>query len=390
MSEQCSLCSTIPSVLVSPERSSRVAELISNNIPPSQSDRQFMQSLCIDYEDRIRQLNDRVSRMAEALAVLTTERDKFLAHIEDTKAIMHPMRSVPDDILYEIFSHCIPNWTSDNLRHGQCNPHDSLDVKNEPWTLGQVCSRWRNVVLQLPSLWSTVVLHFPKYRSKDQDHLLARLRLLLERSRACDLTVIAATDYVASFGIENPLIALLRQTSHRWKYLRIWLSLAFMRGFFQLLPVNRLQQLAIHNGTMDQADAPYLTEPVKLDSAYQLNNVRLSGRRPANLNVTWAHIVDFDAINVFCEHIFSALPQMVNVRSMKLACGPTRCPPGARPISLHRLKRLKLEEQTPGAGGCIASFLSLLDAPILSSLHLLYPREFATPRLPQSSPALGG
>ncbi|KAF9020627.1 hypothetical protein BDZ89DRAFT_958145, partial [Hymenopellis radicata] len=153
MSEQCSLCSTIPSILVSPERSSRVAELISNNIPPSQSGRQFMQSLCTDYEDRLRQLDDRVSRVAQALAVLTAERDKFLSHIEDIKAIMHPMRSLPDDVLYEIFLHCIPNWTRDNLRHGQCNSHDSLDVKNAPWTFAQVCSRWRNVVLRLPSLW---------------------------------------------------------------------------------------------------------------------------------------------------------------------------------------------------------------------------------------------
>ncbi|KAF9024251.1 hypothetical protein BDZ89DRAFT_1162324 [Hymenopellis radicata] len=41
---------------------------------------------------------------------LVEEREKLQLHLDDARKLLHPVRSLPDDILREIFSHCVPRW----------------------------------------------------------------------------------------------------------------------------------------------------------------------------------------------------------------------------------------------------------------------------------------
>ncbi|KAH0827597.1 hypothetical protein J3R83DRAFT_4322 [Lanmaoa asiatica] len=58
------------------------------------------------------------------------------------------LRAVPDQVLQEIFQHCLPD-----------NPYIEPDARSAPLVLTHVCRRWRAVVQGTSELWSSIALH---------------------------------------------------------------------------------------------------------------------------------------------------------------------------------------------------------------------------------------
>ena len=56
---------------------------------------------------------------------------------------------LPTEILRYIFQHSLP------IKLSACFRHPSNYSANPPFTLVQVCRRWRTVALELPSLWTS-------------------------------------------------------------------------------------------------------------------------------------------------------------------------------------------------------------------------------------------
>ncbi|KAF9251435.1 hypothetical protein L218DRAFT_1082571, partial [Marasmius fiardii PR-910] len=52
----------------------------------------------------------------------------------------------------------------DNLHS---SPLTTLDVRKAPWVLGQVCQRWKKVVMSTPYLWNVVELRYPGRRDSE-------------------------------------------------------------------------------------------------------------------------------------------------------------------------------------------------------------------------------
>ncbi|KAF9029377.1 hypothetical protein BDZ89DRAFT_906349, partial [Hymenopellis radicata] len=85
---------------------------------------------------------------------LVRARSQAESHLADAKSVIHPMRSLPYDVVSEIFSQCVPTWTMDDVST------QSLDPRLAPWTLTRVCFRWRHIALLLPNLWTYIGLDF--------------------------------------------------------------------------------------------------------------------------------------------------------------------------------------------------------------------------------------
>ncbi|KAJ7639245.1 hypothetical protein FB45DRAFT_1134504 [Roridomyces roridus] len=87
------------------------------------------------------------------------------AFIESHKAILAPIRRVPNEILAEFFVHCMD----------VTKPLDPK--KGEAWVVSRVCRRWRAVAIACPELWLHFVL--PK---KPIKHLRDFVRIQLGRA----------------------------------------------------------------------------------------------------------------------------------------------------------------------------------------------------------------
>lgn len=65
------------------------------------------------------------------------------------------LRKLPNEILAEIFTHCV----------------DEVSIQLDPcqliWTLANVCSRWRQIVFDTPSLWKCPDLRFNGFPAQD-------------------------------------------------------------------------------------------------------------------------------------------------------------------------------------------------------------------------------
>ncbi|KAJ7572672.1 hypothetical protein C8J56DRAFT_988045 [Mycena floridula] len=100
----------------------------------------------ISLEDQLVYLNSGISKLKRLSGKLERQLDKTKQSIALRKYMVSPLRKLPTEILEIIFvgAHCSSgsSWSPFNMRR-------------IPWAVGRVCSRWRQVALSSPKLWSS-------------------------------------------------------------------------------------------------------------------------------------------------------------------------------------------------------------------------------------------
>ncbi|KIM43901.1 hypothetical protein M413DRAFT_25419 [Hebeloma cylindrosporum] len=66
------------------------------------------------------------------------------------------------ELLCEIFERFVEDHLLQPIRDDTPSPLVSRNCRSDPTKLGQVCSRWRKVAINLPKLWSNILIHNPK------------------------------------------------------------------------------------------------------------------------------------------------------------------------------------------------------------------------------------
>ncbi|KAF9038973.1 hypothetical protein BDZ89DRAFT_933671, partial [Hymenopellis radicata] len=97
----------------------------------------------------------KIAQARELLENLLSARQHAQSHFEDAKALLHPIRSIPTELLAQIFRHCVVKSPNDE------DP-DALDPRAAPWLLSGVCRRWRYLTINSPQLWTQLSLDFDK------------------------------------------------------------------------------------------------------------------------------------------------------------------------------------------------------------------------------------
>ncbi|KAF9028576.1 hypothetical protein BDZ89DRAFT_986655, partial [Hymenopellis radicata] len=140
-----------------PNRTTRVATLLKGNDAPHDAERAQLRTFLDGAQGDLAKYDEKLELLLKDVNTLREERDQLHSHIEDARTVLHPIRTLSDDILYEIFAHCFPEWPA--LERKLFNElwlnskYSSLNSRNAPWTLSQVCSGWRRVALSAPRLW---------------------------------------------------------------------------------------------------------------------------------------------------------------------------------------------------------------------------------------------
>ncbi|KAJ7439206.1 hypothetical protein FB451DRAFT_1059801, partial [Mycena latifolia] len=110
-------------------------------------------------------LDEHITRMQEAMNELIAERAALEAEIKEHKALLSPIRRIPQDIPETIFAACLPTAHNAIINAGEA-----------PLLLGHICSYWRSVAHSMSTLWASIYipwasLFFGRTPAPDDSHL---------------------------------------------------------------------------------------------------------------------------------------------------------------------------------------------------------------------------
>ncbi|PBK59161.1 hypothetical protein ARMSODRAFT_855038, partial [Armillaria solidipes] len=127
------------------------------NDPPLEAERFSLLATESSSLELLSVLKKEIDNVQQMLKTLLDGQAKVTGNLLTAKALLHPIRSVPDDVLSYIFSFCV-HEVYDLLNDNAV--HNSLDSRKPPWTLSQVCRSWRSVSLSTASLWKCISIGF--------------------------------------------------------------------------------------------------------------------------------------------------------------------------------------------------------------------------------------
>ncbi|KAF7314718.1 F-box domain-containing protein [Mycena kentingensis (nom. inval.)] len=126
------------------------AHLLHTNYIPSDSECARIRAfLTTSREDALRHKAE-VVRLRGLLDEAALKHDAACAELAAHKALISPMRRMPDDVLRAVFLHTLPKTRN-----------VVLGPKEGPLLLSLVCRRWRDVALSTPRLWASLHIVIP-------------------------------------------------------------------------------------------------------------------------------------------------------------------------------------------------------------------------------------
>jgi len=124
------------------------ARLLQTNDVPSQD----VVREVTDFRARARQdladVDAELQRLGNLRDQAQRQRTQIVEDVDTYSIILSPIRRIPDDILHEIFSHCLPT-----------NRNPVMSTSEAPLIHTQICRSWRSVALSCPRIWARV--HIP-------------------------------------------------------------------------------------------------------------------------------------------------------------------------------------------------------------------------------------
>ncbi|KAJ7592786.1 hypothetical protein C8J56DRAFT_929485, partial [Mycena floridula] len=153
--------------------------------------------------------NDEISRLTAAIDKLVLQREKLQSNVVAYKAVLAPIRLLPEDMLREIFVNCLPS-----------NKPANIAITDAPLLLGRICRSWRELALSTPELWASIHVHFlHPFDTIRVQRLYDEAQAWIARSGTCPLTV--AVTYRHEDPIVVKFIDYLTKLSKRWSSLDI-------------------------------------------------------------------------------------------------------------------------------------------------------------------------
>ncbi|KAK0505259.1 hypothetical protein EDD18DRAFT_330046 [Armillaria luteobubalina] len=308
-------------------------------------------------EDHLGNIDKKNAATRHLLHFLSAERDQTVSYLSDAKILVHPVRRVPDDILRENFSRRVPALDAEMTS-------SSLDPRQAPWTLTQVCTSWRRVALRTGRLWSTVAVNMQKDLSA-----AFQLNTHLSRAQGHDLSVhifgsSPGWERWMAISVEQKLLfQMLCSSAPNWSRLTCILPfqsyelLSTFKGF-----LGRLEYLHTNIACRRAIDAATTLDTFSVTPL--LRNLIITGA-PDTVHAYTASFSPLGTVNVLMlvilsinqndKHI-SLLRSFPHVQDISLFCEKSTVAL-EQPLILPCISDLRLTEQ-PGYGGGIADMLS--------------------------------
>ncbi|KAF8900887.1 hypothetical protein CPB84DRAFT_1680202, partial [Gymnopilus junonius] len=156
--------------------------LMSTNDPPSEESMREIRALMAPSLREIAQTRLQIASLEAQLRTLKEHCTALEAPLHEYRAILSPIRRLPNDVLCEIFYHCLPTHRNSILRADEA-----------PLLLTRISNRWRSLALSSPRLWAQLYISFfDLQRKKTFEVLTQRAEVVkdwLGRSGTCPLSI---------------------------------------------------------------------------------------------------------------------------------------------------------------------------------------------------------
>ncbi|PBK61959.1 hypothetical protein ARMSODRAFT_1089444 [Armillaria solidipes] len=361
-----SVCSShsCPDIPKSISDDPRIQVLLKCNDPPLEAERLSLLTTESSSLTLLSVLKEKVDNVQQMLKTLLDGQAKVMGNLLAAKALLHPIRSIPDDVLSYVFSFCV-HEVNDLLK--QDVVLDSFDSRKPPWTLSQVCRSWRRVTLSVASLWRCISLNFQHYRELGHVHVHPfMLGLYVQRARHHQLTIrLSSTKDISS----HVFIPVLLSSMPHWKHLCARIPAKSLEVFSTYRGyLESLHYLDLRQPRQDQAKSPIHT----FEMAQNLRVLSIGSTlcRHIYLPDGGKALTELLIRGPFVKHIFSFLRKMPNIEKLYLYFENSK--PFERlstPITMPKLVTLLIAEWNGAAPSSIAHLFESLELPALSDLY---------------------
>ncbi|KAJ2929526.1 hypothetical protein H1R20_g7550, partial [Candolleomyces eurysporus] len=323
-----------------------------------------LRSRSVAAEDQSNPSHVGLTEVEQRITVLSTTREQQIHSIEQHTALLNPIRSIPTDILQSILEHCVNEpvpFASTEL------DTDPMSPQVCPMLLTFVCSSWRRVALDCPSLWDKPYIFLPEQRSA---HHVRWIEILKNRAQLIRLWLSRAGIRPLTIAISSPRCLETNDGFHaveeaiiyfspQWKRLRVDGSNWILQTLLSL-PASSVPNLEFADFTQDlfpgaeEVDAA-IGRPNCLISSPSLRGVRLTGeslRKFQLIPLPWSHLRDIRFGKLFEPHdnsssdreILELLEQCPRLQRCELYAPTDRVLQEARyhnPVILRQLTHLE-------------------------------------------------
>ncbi|KAJ7457168.1 hypothetical protein B0H11DRAFT_2063087, partial [Mycena galericulata] len=190
---------------------SRHHVLLNSNEAPLECDLDFVHSVLSKTGARLAYLDDEISRLRDRSRLLQLEEERALLsnYHARNRGVVSPLRRMPPEVLSEIFSWTLlPSTAAAAL---SC----SFDKTTSPWVLTHINSRWREIAIATPSLWSRVLIDYPYPSTLDL------VEIQVQRAHQLCIYFFGGHTYDEQ---EIEIFSFLSEHSSRWETLSVGLT----------------------------------------------------------------------------------------------------------------------------------------------------------------------
>ncbi|KAJ7643750.1 hypothetical protein FB45DRAFT_861347 [Roridomyces roridus] len=325
-------------------------------------------------DSEVEQLRALLQEPLAELARLDAKRASLQAGIEAHRALLSPIRRIPEDIVREIFISCLPE------------DHDAfMDVTEAPMLLGRICGLWRRVAHSTPRLWTSVYIpplpeNFDAFYPEAIERILATLlKAWLERSMDCPLSLsLALPSFSGSQEYPKVVLDQLLAVSTRIRRLR------FKGPIKDLWPVLELGAQALpmlESVTVDFTEySPLAPEQSALFHVPTLRrfSLRAADAEALALPLAWEHLTELNLTRNGVPRSQGGFSAVAAFEVLRRCSSLIRCwlhvtvdlPLDQQPIRLPRIQMLSITIDFETAAGSAPEFLGHLTMPCLHYLQI--------------------
>jgi F-box-like len=352
-------------------RNSHLTILRSNQILSSDHVQQT-RNLVTEAEIELSNHDTEIARLQGAMDELVNRRQELHQCIKETQALLAPVRRIPPEILSHIITLSLPKkW--------HLEKSGAIALAHS-----QVCTYWREVVLSMKELWSTIRLNLPPRK-----HSLAILQSYLWRSENSPLTLILCESQgvmLKQTSAAGFIVDIIAAESSRWKSIDFTLSptlfsrLSSIRGRLKQLESLKLGvPYQVWTRDLLHSDFDMFTLAPKLCRLHIVNPLV-----PSVIRIPWKQVTHFSAscMALHIPDLFQNLPQLPDLVSLRIELvygtqSLQKFPRGN--VVLRSLKELAVVGQPDPVS--VSRLFSALSVPSVNSISLQY--------LPMTVPSFG-
>ena len=220
-------------------------------------------------EDDIEECRMRIARAEAEMHLLKRQRDAVRRRVSIHRARLSPLRAVPDQVLQEIFQHCLPDIT-----------YVVPDARSAPLVLTHVCRRWRAVAQGTSELWSSIALHDRGVWNYELE--VEMVKRWLDRTRARPMRMSITCPPRTDFGLDgnalcSDMFQLVIAHSAQLRDLCLSVNRTYLHHFMHRASLPALRSVVFSLHSVHRIDEPLELDTPAFLSAPNLKRIGFKG-----------------------------------------------------------------------------------------------------------------